>query len=162
MFLYVCKNVFIFFCSRLQAFLLKRQRFRLLVCKIFFILFIFFISVQRFFFFLLSSMCKHHHLESTTFALSGERTDMKSAPTAALASYSTCCKNVFISFFSRIYAFYQASRFRLFAYEIFLFFLFFLLALARFFFFLFFNTNYHELDTNFLHELDINYPYHIF
>ncbi len=27
---------------------------------------------------------------------------------------------------------------------------------------IFFNTNCHELGTNFLHELDINYPYHYF
>jgi len=47
-------------------------------------------------------------------------------------------KNVFPPFFPSIYAFYQASRFRLLAYEIFLFFLSFLLALARFFFLLVF------------------------
>jgi len=54
---------------------------------------------------------------------------------------STCCKNVFISFFSRLQAFYQASRFRLLACKnIFIPFILFI-SVQRFFFFLFFNTN---------------------
>ena len=64
----------------------------------------------------------------------------------------------FYSFFFRIYALYQALAFQIICRQPFLFVFFILLALARFFFFFFFNanrtliifnTNYHELDTNF-------------
>ena len=68
---------------------------------------------------------------------------------------STCCKNVFISFFSHLQAFYQASRFRLLACKIFLFLLFLFISVLAVFFFLFFQHELPRMSHEFFH---MNWP----
>ena len=64
-----------------------------------------------------SKLFSYHRntIRCTTFALSGDRTDIKSAPTAESASCFNMLQECFSPFFSRLQAFYQASRFKSFA-----------------------------------------------